>query len=74
MTDEPSEPVAVLNTYSVVGIAICAVFAAVALFSLPTLQTFGLSFKTAFWLTAAVELIAALGIAYFVLNLHEERA
>ena len=74
MTDNPSEPVAVLNTYSVAGIAICAVFAAVALFSLPTLQTFGLSFKAAFWLTAAVELIAALGIAYFVLNLHEERA
>jgi len=73
MTDEPSQPVAVLNTTSAVGIAVCAVFAAVALFSLPTLQNMGLSFTAAFWLTAAVELAAALGIAYFVLNLHEER-
>jgi hypothetical protein len=74
MTDEPPESVAVLNTYSVVGIAVCAVLAVAALFSLPTLQEAGLSFGTAFWLAAGIELVTALGIAYFVLNLHEERA
>jgi hypothetical protein len=73
MTDESSDSVAVLNTYSVVGIAVCAVLAVAALFSLPTLQDLGLSFDAAFWLAAAVELVTALGIAYFVLNLHEER-
>ena len=74
MTDEPHDTVAVLNTTSVAGIAVCAVLAVAALFSLPTLQDLGLSFDTAFWLASAIELLTAIGIAYFVLNLHEERA
>ncbi|OYR38504.1 hypothetical protein DJ82_11920 [Halorubrum sp. Ib24] len=74
MSDDIDESVAVLNVRSVVGIVVCFVVAAGALFALPTLQNQGLEFSTAFWLISAVELVTALGIAYFVLNLHEERA
>ena len=74
MTDDQHESVAVLNLRSVVGIAVCFVVAAVALFALPVLRSRGIGFDAAFWLIAAVELITALGIAYFILNLHEERA
>jgi len=73
MSDESTETVAVLNTTSVVGIAVCFVLAVAALFALPTVQSRGVGFDTAFWIISAVELITALGIAYFVLNLHEER-
>ncbi|QKY16016.1 hypothetical protein [Halorubrum sp. CBA1229] len=73
MSDESTETVAVLNTTSVVGIAVCFVLAVAALFALPTVQSRGVSFDTAFWIVSAVELVTALGIAYFVLNLHEER-
>lgn len=72
MTDDSHDTVAVLNTTSVVGIGVCFVLAAAALFALPTLQRFGLGFTTAFWLISAVELATALGIIYFIFNLHEE--
>ena len=73
MSDDPDESVAVLNVQSVVGIVVCFVAAAGVLFALPTLRNWGLGFSVAFWLISAVELATALGIAYFVLNLHEER-
>jgi hypothetical protein len=73
MSDEPTETVAVLNITSVVGIAVCFVVAAAALFALPTVQARGVGFDTAFWIVSGVELVAAFGIVYFVLNLHEER-
>lgn len=73
MTDDATETVAVLNTTSVVGIAVCFILASAALFALPTLERQGFGFETAFWMVSAVELLAAFGIAYFVLNLHEER-
>jgi hypothetical protein len=72
MTDDAHESVAVLNTTSVVGIAVCFVLAAVALFALPTLQSRGIGFTTAFWIVSAVELLTAFGIIYFIFNLHEE--
>jgi hypothetical protein len=74
MTDDDTEPVAVLNITSVVGIGVCFVIAAVALFALPTIESRGVDFTTAFWLVSAVELVTAIGIIYFILNLHEERA
>ena len=72
MSDDIDEPIAVLNVQSVVGIAVCFVVAASALFALPTLRNWGLEFSVAFWLISAVELVTALGIAYFVLNLQQE--
>jgi hypothetical protein len=73
MSDDATQTVAVLNVTSVVGIAVCFVLAAAALFALPTLENRGIGFDTAFWMVSAVELVAALGIGYFVINLHEER-
>jgi hypothetical protein len=73
MTDDSEETVAVLNTTSVVGIGVCFLIAAAALFALPTLESRGFGFETAFWIVSGIELVAAFGIAYFVLNLHEER-
>ena len=73
MTDDATETVAVLNTTSAVGVGVCFVLASAALCALPTLERQGFAFETAFWMVSAVELLAALGIAYFVLNLHEER-
>jgi len=73
MTDTPETEVTVLNVRSAVGIGVSFVIAAAALFALPTLQDTGLGFTTAFWLVSAVELVTALAIAYFVLNLHERR-
>ena len=73
MSNEPTETVAVLNITSVAGIVVCFAVAAAALFALPTLERQGIGFDTAFWIVSAVELLTALGIAYFVLNLHEER-
>lgn len=72
MTDDSTETVAVLNTTSAVGIGVCFLLAVVALFALPTLERQGIGFETAFWMVSAVELVTALGIIYFVLNLHEE--
>ena len=73
MSDDSTETIAVLNMTSVVGIVVCFVIAAGALFALPTLESRGIGFETAFWIVSAVELVTALGIIYFVLNLHEER-
>jgi hypothetical protein len=73
MSDDPTDTVPVLNTGSVVGIVVCFVLATAALFALPTLQRYGVDFTVAFWTVSAVELFTALGIIYFILNLHEER-
>jgi hypothetical protein len=73
MSDDSKKTVAVLNMTSVVGIVVCFIVAAAALFALPTIEGRGVGFETAFWMVSAVELVAAFGIIYFVLNLHEER-
>ena len=73
MSDTPETEVAVLNIQSAVGIGVSFAIAAAALFALPTLQNTGIGFNTAFWIVSAVELVTALAIAYFVLNLHETR-
>jgi hypothetical protein len=49
-----------------VGIVVLALAAGVALFGLPALRAVGMSFQTAFWSIAAVQLVAALGIALLV--------
>jgi cytochrome c biogenesis protein CcdA len=61
-----------LGLLLVFGIAMTTPFMIAALFALPTLQRLGLGFNTAFWLISAVELATALGIIYFIFNLHEE--
>ncbi|ESS06916.1 MAG: hypothetical protein A07HB70_00885 [uncultured archaeon A07HB70] len=48
------------------GIVVLALAAGVALFGLPALRAVGMSFQTAFWSIAAVQLVAALGIALLV--------
>ncbi len=48
------------------GIVVLALAASVALFGLPALRAVGMSFQTAFWSIAAVQLVAALGIALLV--------
>lgn len=72
MSDDPEDDVAVLNLRSVVGIVVSFVVAAVALFALPTIQSQGAGFDTAFWIVSGIELVTALAIVYFVLNLHDE--
>ena len=72
MSDDPEDDVAVLNLRSVVGIVVSFAVAAAALFALPTIQNQGAGFDTAFWIVSAIELVTALAIVYFVLNLHDE--
>jgi nitrogen fixation/metabolism regulation signal transduction histidine kinase len=52
-----------------VGIVALTLAATVALFGLPVLLDTGMSFETAFWTIAAVELVAALGIVVLVFRL-----
>ncbi|QAU14366.1 hypothetical protein EKH57_08330 [Halorubrum sp. BOL3-1] len=61
-----------LNTRSVVGIAVCLVTALAGIFVIPTLQEPAGEFNVLFWTMAAMELLAMGGVVYFVLNLHEE--
>ncbi len=48
------------------AIVVLALAASVALFGLPALRAIGISFEVAFWSIAAVQLVAALGIAVLV--------
>ncbi|PSQ55884.1 hypothetical protein BRD22_07810 [Halobacteriales archaeon SW_8_68_21] len=72
MTNTNTEQSPVLRTRSVVGIAVCVVTAFVGIFLIPTLQEPGGGFNVRFWTMAALELLAMVGVVYFVLNLHEE--
>ncbi|OTE99735.1 MULTISPECIES: hypothetical protein [unclassified Halorubrum] len=72
MTDTTTEQPPVLRTRSVVGLAACVVTALVGIFLIPTLQEPGGGFNARFWTMAALELVAMIGVVYFVLNLHEE--
>lgn len=54
-----------LPTVAILGLGLAA---AVALFGLPALRAWGLSFTEAFWLLGAVEIVAALGIAGLILR------
>ena len=71
MTDTNTEQTPVLNTRSVVGLAVCLVIALSGIFLIPTFESRA-GFGVTFWGMAAMELLAMLGVAYFVLNLHEE--
>ncbi|KOX96494.1 MULTISPECIES: hypothetical protein [Halorubrum] len=72
MTDTPTEQPPVTNTRSVVGLAACAVIALVGIFLIPTLQEPSGGLNVRFWTMVALELLAMVGVVYFVLNLHEE--
>jgi len=71
MTDTDTEQPPAMRTQSVVGLAVCLVIALVGIFLIPGFESRA-GFRVTFWTMAAVELIAMLGVAYFVLNLHEE--
>ncbi|TKX74010.1 hypothetical protein EXE46_11305 [Halorubrum sp. GN11_10-6_MGM] len=68
-TDTEQPPA--LRTRSVVGLAVCLVTALAGIFVIPTLEGRA-GFGPTFWGMAAMELLAMVGVAYFVLNLHEE--
>jgi hypothetical protein len=51
------------------GIVALTLAASAALFGLPALRALGLSFEVAFWTIAAVELLAAFGIALLIFRL-----
>lgn len=63
-----------LNTRSLAGLIISVSVGMVGLFMLPPLQSLGLSFMTAFWTTAAIELLAFVGVAVSVMTLYRERS
>ncbi|MDB2236476.1 hypothetical protein [Halorubrum ezzemoulense] len=71
MTDTNTQQTPVLNTRSVVGLAVCLVIALSGIFLIPTFESRA-GFGVTFWTMAAMELLAMVGVAYFVLNLHEE--
>ena len=71
MTDTNTEQPPAMRTQSVVGLAVCLVIALGGIFLIPSFESRA-GFSVTFWTMAAVELIAMLGVAYFVLNLHEE--
>jgi len=48
------------------GIVVLTLAAGAALFGLPALRATGMSFEAAFWSIAAVQLVAALGVAVLV--------
>ncbi|PSQ44090.1 hypothetical protein BRD17_04820 [Halobacteriales archaeon SW_7_68_16] len=60
----------VTDTGALVGLAVSVIVGVGALFILPFLRSQGLGFFEAFWVAAGLELIAALGVAYYVLNLY----
>jgi len=75
--DRDPEPTAVLdrpplNRWAVAGLALSVTVAAASLFVLPWLQSQGVSFGLGFWSIVAVEFLAALGTAFFALNLRGE--
>jgi hypothetical protein len=59
-----------LNRWAVVGLVVSVLVAVGGLFALPSLLSQGITFNAAFWFLCAVEFVAAVGVAYFVLNLH----
>jgi len=71
MTDTTAEQPPAMNTRSVAGLAVCLVIALSGIFVIPGFESRA-GFGVAFWTMAALELLAMLGVAYFVLNLHEE--
>lgn len=71
MTDTTTEQPPVLRTRSVVGLAVCLAIALAGIFVIPGFESRA-GFGVTFWTMAALELLAMLGVAYFVLNLHEE--
>ena len=71
MTDTNTEQPPALRTRSVVGLAVCLVVALSGIFLIPTFESRA-GFGVTFWTMAALELLAMAGVAYFVLNLHEE--
>ncbi|MGM0448442.1 MAG: hypothetical protein ACQERM_09370 [Methanobacteriota archaeon] len=71
MTTTNTEETPVLNKRSVVGLAVCLVIALAGIFLIPTFESRA-GFGVTFWTMAALELLAMVGVAYFVLNLHEE--
>ena len=71
MTDTNTEQPPAMKTSSVVGLAVCLVVALAGIFLIPTFESRA-GFGVTFWTMAAVELLAMVGVAYFVLNLHEE--
>jgi hypothetical protein len=73
MTDTNTEETPVLKTRSVVGLGVCLVVALAGIFLIPTFESRA-GFGVTFWTMAALELLAMVGVAYFVLNLHEEPA
>ncbi|MFB6304840.1 MAG: hypothetical protein ABEH47_06715 [Haloferacaceae archaeon] len=62
-----------LNVYSVVGLVVFGLLGVAGLFALPALRARGVGFYTGFWLLAAVELVAAFGVAASVLTLRGGR-
>lgn len=71
MTDTNTEETPVLKTRSVVGLAVCLVIALSGIFLIPTFESRA-GFGVTFWTMVVMELLAMVGVAYFVLNLHEE--
>ena len=71
MTDTNTEQPPAMKTSSVVGLAVCLVVALAGIFLIPTFESRA-GFGVTFWTMAAVELLAMVGVAYFVLNLHDE--
>ena len=55
------------------GLILSAGLAVVSLFILPVFQSFGLSFRPAFWLVLAIEAVALAGVVISVLTLHRKR-
>lgn len=58
---------------ALVGVVAFGLLGAVALFALPALRSLGVGFYPAFWALAAVELVAAFGVAVSILRLHGDR-
>ncbi|MFB6168406.1 MAG: hypothetical protein ABEJ43_06115 [Haloferacaceae archaeon] len=66
---DPEKEGARIDRRVLAGIVVLTVAASVALFGLPALRAAGFTFQTAFWSIAAVELIAAFGIAVLIFRL-----
>ena len=66
---DPDKEGARIDRRVLAGIVALTVAASAALFGLPALVAAGFSFETAFWSIAAVELVAAFGIAVLVFRL-----
>lgn len=58
---------------AILGAVLFGLLGAVALFALPAVRSLGVGFYPGFWTLAAVELVAAFGVAFFVLRMHRDR-